>query len=182
MQIARNPEVMAKIQEELDSQVGDRQLTLDDRASLPYTESAMHEALRVCSSPIVPHVASCDSTVGGYDVRRGTMVFINNYELNMSPQLWAEPERFDPARFVRGGKVVKPAHFLPFSTGKRSCMGSKMLTNVTFLTVATVLSKFDVLFPDDPANTRMVNAHMKPGCLALPVDSFKLIFRNRSDS
>ncbi|KAF0297755.1 Cytochrome P450 307a1 [Amphibalanus amphitrite] len=131
-QIARNPEVMAKIQEELDSQVGDRQLSLDDRTSLPYTESTMYEALRICSSPIVPHVASCDSNVGGYDVRKGTMVFINNYELNMSPQLWSEPERFDPARFVRGGKVVKPPHFLPFSTGKRSCMGSKMLTNVTF--------------------------------------------------
>ncbi|XP_037078397.1 cytochrome P450 307a1-like [Pollicipes pollicipes] len=179
-QIARNPEVMRKLQNELDDQVGDRQISLDDRSSLPYTESTMYEALRVCSSPIVPHVASRHTTVGGFDVQKGTMVFINNYELNMSPQLWSDPAKFDPARFVRNGAVVKPPHFLPFSTGKRSCMGSKLLTNITFLTVATVLSKFDVLLPNDAQNVSMVSKHMKPGCLALPVDSFSLVFKERS--
>ncbi|XP_037092144.1 cytochrome P450 307a1-like [Pollicipes pollicipes] len=181
-QIARNPDVMVKIQEELDERIGDRQLCLEDRPSLPYTESTMYEALRVCSSPIVPHVASRDSTIGGYDVHQGAIVFINNYELNMSPQLWSEPEKFNPARFVRNGVMVKPSHFLPFSTGKRSCMGSKMLANIAFLTVGTILSKFDVLLPEDPENMRMVEEHMRPGCLALPVDSFKIAFRERASA
>ncbi|XP_043222694.1 cytochrome P450 307a1-like [Amphibalanus amphitrite] len=179
-QLARHPEVQAKVQEELDSQVGDRQLSLDDRASLPYTESTMYEALRVCSSPIVPHVASRDSTIGGYDISKDTLVFINNYELNTSPQLWTDPATFNPGRFVKNGAMVKPPHFLPFSTGKRSCMGSKMLSNITFLTIGCLLQKFDISLPDCPKNSRMVKEHLVTGCLALPVDSFSLVFKERT--
>ena len=174
--------MQARAQEELDAHIGDRQLTLDDRASLPYTESTMYEALRVCSSPIVPHVASCDSTIGGYDISKDTLVFINNYELNTSPQLWTDPAAFNPGRFVKNGTMVKPPHFLPFSTGKRSCMGSKMLANITFLTIGCLLQKFDISLPDCPKNTRMVKEHLVPGCLALPVDSYSLVFKERTQA
>ena len=172
--------MQARVHEELDAHIGDRQLSLDDRAGLPYTESTMYEALRVCSSPIVPHVASRDSTIAGYEVSKDSLVFINNYELNMSPQLWEEPSAFNPGRFVRNGAMVKPPHFLPFSTGKRSCMGSKMLANITFLTIGCLLQKFEVSLPDCPKNNRMIQKHLVTGCLALPVDSYSLIFKERA--
>ena len=36
----------------------------------------------------------------------------------MDPELWHEPEKFEPNRFLKGGKVVKPDHFIPFSVGE----------------------------------------------------------------
>jgi cytochrome P450 family 307 subfamily A len=85
---------------------------------MPYTEATILETLRVTSSPIVPHVATEDSSIGGYDVPKGTVVFLNNYELNTGEDYWSEPDLFKPERFVVDNQIVKPAHFIPFSTGR----------------------------------------------------------------
>lgn len=178
-QVALNPDVQNQVHCELDEKLGDRDISLDDRFLLPYTEGVLLEALRVCSSPIVPHVASRDSSVSGFRVPRGTVVFINNYELNTSTAYWEEPERFNPSRFVKNGVVVRPPHFLPFSTGKRSCMGSRMLTNVAFTVLAAVLSRFSVHLPSCASDLQMQRQHMQTGRLALPVETFRLVFNPR---
>lgn len=64
--VARHPEVAARIQQEVDAvTAGARTVTLADRPAMPYTEAAILEALRVASSPIVPHVATQDTSIGG---------------------------------------------------------------------------------------------------------------------
>lgn len=64
--VARHPEVAARIQDEVDAVTGgSRIVTLADRTAMPYTEAAILEALRIASSPIVPHVATQDTSIGG---------------------------------------------------------------------------------------------------------------------
>lgn len=64
--VLRHPEVGRRIQQEADRVTGgSRPVTLFDRADMPYTEAVVLEVLRTASSPIVPHVASEDTTVGG---------------------------------------------------------------------------------------------------------------------
>ena len=74
-----------------------------------------------------------------------TVVFINNHYSNFSEEYWTEPDRFNPNRFMDPtGKMKKPQSFLPFSTGRRSCIGSKMVQLVSTSMTATILRKYRI--------------------------------------
>ncbi|KAF4521501.1 hypothetical protein B566_EDAN001801 [Ephemera danica] len=171
--IVKNPEVARKIQAEVDSvTAGTRAVSLFDRAVMPYTEATVLEVLRVTSSPIVPHVATQESSIGGYAVENGTMIFLNNFELNTGKAYWEEPEKFKPERFVTNGTVTKPAHFIPFSTGKRTCIGSRLVTACNFAVVSSILQNYDVTAGEG-------NIELPKACVALPPDTFSLVFTPR---
>lgn len=64
--LVNNLKVQENIQEEVDRITGcERLVDLSDRNHMPYTEASIMEALRMISSPIVPHVANQDSTIAG---------------------------------------------------------------------------------------------------------------------
>ncbi|KQT36897.1 hypothetical protein ASG34_13725 [Methylophilus sp. Leaf416] len=200
--VARDPEVGRKIRAELDGLTkGKRPVTLLDRHSLPYTEATVLECLRYASSPIVPHVATENAAISGYGVEKGTIVFINNYELNTSEEYWNEPEKFDPSRFLEKTKVrvrrnsfcdsgmesdgerpSKPAetekevwsvkrnipHFLPFSIGKRTCIGQTLVTTMSFVMFASIMQEFEI------GAENLEDLRQKPACVALPKDTYNL--------
>lgn len=110
----------------------------------------------------------------GYKVEKDTLIFLNNYELNMSPSLWTKPEEFMPERFVSPeGRLAKPEYFLPFGGGRRSCMGYKMVQYVSFATIANLLNEYRIL----PVQGRDYTVPI--GNLALPWDSFQFHFERR---
>lgn len=173
--VVQNAAVQRRIFEEVErtlAQGADGKCTIElgDRQRMPYTEAVVLEALRMIASPIVPHVASQDSTVGGYFVAKDTMLFLNNYELSMSEQLWTEPARFNPERFLQAGRVVKPDHFLPFGAGRRSCMGYKLVQFVTFAVLTSTVQHYEMR---PVAGERIVVA---PGSLAVGDRSYEFEF------
>lgn len=173
--VAQHPEVQQKLQEETDLVIGrDTPVSIDHRKDMPYTEATIMEVLRHTSSPIVPHVANQDTTIGGYQVNKGTVVFLNNYALNMSEEHWSEPMAFNPERFLENGVYSKPANFLPFSTGKRACVGSKILIHVCFVTLANIIQKFNVAVP---VNEEVC---LPVGKLAVVGDGFNMLLNHRT--
>jgi cytochrome P450 family 307 subfamily A len=65
-EVVRHPEVGKRIQTEVDAATGgQRNVNLFDKPLMPYTEATILEVLRTASSPIVPHVASQDTTIAG---------------------------------------------------------------------------------------------------------------------
>lgn len=171
--VVRRPTVVERIRREVDTVTGGtRYPNLFDKALMPYTEATLWETLRTASSPIVPHVATVDTEIDGYTVPKGTMVFINNYELNLGEDYWYEPQSFKPERFLTGdGSVVKPAHFIPFSTGKRTCIGQRLVQCFSFIILATLLQQYDIKPAGDLAT--------QPGCVAVPPDCFQLVLSPR---
>lgn len=114
--------------------------------------------------------------VSGYTVRKDTLVFLNNYELNMSQKLWEEPKKFNPSRFIdpETGAKTKPAHFLPFGGGKRSCMGYKLVQFLSFIFVANIVGQFEILpVPEEKYQQVPI------GNLALPTQTFQFGFQIR---
>lgn len=89
-------------------------------------------------------VCSLYCTITGYSVKAGTLLFLNNYDLNMSPSLWDEPEKFEPKRFISNGKLLKPNYFIPFGMGTRGCMGYKIVQFLSFAIVGNLLKEFDI--------------------------------------
>lgn len=178
--IGQRPEVQQKIQKEIDATLAKKTtgnahiIELSDRNQMPYTEAVIMEALRLIASPIVPHVASQDSTIGGYLIEKDSLIFLNNYNLSMSPELWSEPTEFKPERFVQNGHVVKPDHFLPFGAGRRSCMGYKMVQFLSFSAIANCMQHFDMRPP-----TGVVHK-VVAGSLAVPEKSYEMVFTERN--
>ncbi|RXG52712.1 cytochrome P450 2U1 [Armadillidium vulgare] len=107
-------------------------------------------------------------------VEKGSVVLINNYEINMSSSLWDNPKEFIPERFIVKGQIKKPVHFMPFSTGKRSCIGSRIFMNVAFFTIVSLLQRFNISLPDG------AKIKIPQGRIAVEGDGFPVIFTQRT--
>ncbi|XP_043267762.1 cytochrome P450 307a1-like [Venturia canescens] len=189
------PEVQKKIQAECDNILSradrtDELISFNDRLEMAYTEAVIWETLRIASSPIVPHVATEDTDIDGYPVAKDTVVFVNNFHLNLGESYWGPDSReFRPERFLKpidgasindgtyeGPKyrVHKPEYFVPFSTGKRTCIGQRLVQGFAFIIVTALVSRYDVLPVTD--NLKL---HLLPGCVAVPPDPFHLKLQPR---
>lgn len=113
------------------------------------------------------------SSSSGFRIKKDTFIFLNNYDLNMSTDLWTSPEEFMPDRFVQNGRLLKPEHFLPFGGGRRSCMGYKLVQYVSFAILASILKNFTITPVQKEDYTIPI------GNLALPEMTYKFRFERR---
>ncbi|XP_037082217.1 methyl farnesoate epoxidase-like [Pollicipes pollicipes] len=155
------PDVQLGVQRELDRVVGRHRLpTLQDRASLPYTEATLSEVARMASvTPMaLAHNASFRSTtIAGYRVPLGSMVLFDLHHVHHDPDYWGDPEAFRPGRFLTpAGQLRRDIdRLVPFGTGKRQCIGEPLARMELFLFFSCMLHEF-WLSPapgcwDDPA-------------------------------
>nr|ACF85336.1 unknown [Zea mays] len=152
-ELLKNPKVLAKATEELDHVIGpDRLVTESDLPRLPYIEAVLKETLRLhpAAPMLAPHVAREDTSVDGYDVLAGTVVFINVWAIGRDPALWDAPEEFRPERFFESKIGVRGHDFqlLPFGSGRRMCPGINLALKVMALTLANLLHGFKWRLPD----------------------------------
>jgi len=71
----------------------------------------------VCHS--VPRCTLADCVVNGYNIPKGTWVFVNRWGVHKAPQYWTRPNVFDPTRFLnKDNEVVWPDTFIPFGMGE----------------------------------------------------------------
>jgi cytochrome P450 len=142
-----HPEAMQKLRAELDANVGTTRLVEEsDITNLPYLQCVVKETLRLYPvAPIIPaHEAMDDCTVGGFAVRRGTMILVNAWAIHRDPKLWDAPEEFRPERFLdAGGDMVTAVSMLPFGLGRRRCPGEGLAMRLVSLTVAALVQCFE---------------------------------------
>lgn len=183
----RYPEVQQKMQAECDALLGDdpsSYITYKHRPHMTYSDAVIWETLRYASSPIVPHVATCSTEVDGFPVEKDTVVFLNNHGLNTGEAYWGpDTKEFKPQRFLRQHtengrtvtRLVKPDFFIPFSMGKRTCIGQKLVQGFAFVVVTSLLHKYNVSAPPGVN----VEDYTRPSCLAMPVDCYNMVLTPR---
>ena len=143
-----NPKIQEMLHQELDEVIGpDRLPELRDKKNLPYLEATIAETLRLSSiGPLaIPHKATVDTTLQGYHIPKGTTVLVNLWSLHHDPAIWDDPDKFIPERFLdKDGKFVPPKQdrFLPFSAGRRACLGESLARIELFLILARLLHRF----------------------------------------
>nr|UOF76412.1 cytochrome P450 CYP18 [Xylotrechus quadripes] len=146
-----HPDKMRAVQEELDQVVGRQRLPkLEDLAYLPVTESTILEVLRISS--IVPmgttHAPTRDIKLNGFQLPQHAQVVPLLHAVHMDPNLWEDPEKFNPTRFINAeGKVAKPEYFLPFGVGRRMCLGEILARMELFLFFSSLLHTFEIAVP-----------------------------------
>lgn len=145
--MAKHPEIQERLFREIDRVVGPgRAVLLSDRPSLALVEAAVNEVLRYsCAIAFaLPHATTCDTTLRGYDIPRGTVVMVNLYSIFMDEELWGDPHTFRPERFITTeGELDKGLveQVAAFSLGRRRCAGEFLARTELFLFCSTILQK-----------------------------------------
>ncbi|XP_063057368.1 cytochrome P450 2J2-like [Engraulis encrasicolus] len=144
--LIKHPDVQKKVQSEIDTVIGQsRPPSMADKASMPYTEAVIHEIQRIGN--IVPinglRLAGKDTTLGGYFIPKGTSLLTNLTSVMFDKTEWETPEEFNPGHFLDSeGKFRRRDAFLPFSAGKRVCLGEQLARMELFLFFVGLLQKF----------------------------------------
>jgi len=103
----------------------DAPTSLDKLDALPETEMAFKEALRIKPPvPSMPRRAVRDFTFNGFAIPAGTQVGVNPLFTHHMPQIWPEPDRFDPMRFTEEAQRSRHRFaWVPFGGGAHMCLG-----------------------------------------------------------
>ncbi|XP_068664568.1 protein LUTEIN DEFICIENT 5, chloroplastic-like [Aristolochia californica] len=146
--LTKEPRVLSKLQDEVDSVLGDRFPTIDDMKNLKYTARVINESLRLHPQPPVLIRRSLeDDILGEYPIKRGEDIFISVWNLHRSPTHWIEADKFNPERWPLDGPNPNETNqnfsYLPFGGGPRKCVGDMFATFETVVTLAMLVRRFN---------------------------------------
>jgi cytochrome P450 len=127
---------------------GTARLTAARAAELPLVDAICREALRL--NPVVPFVGRIlerPARVAGYDLPAGTPVACSIYLAQRRPEVYPEPTRFDPSRFL--GKKLSPQEFFPFGGGVRRCVGMAFALYEMRIVLARIFERAELLLANE---------------------------------
>ncbi|XP_028577795.2 cytochrome P450 2K6-like isoform X1 [Podarcis muralis] len=139
------PEIQIKVQEEIAKVVGSSQPRIEHRRKMPYTDAVVHEIQRFANvNPTnLPHATTTDVTLNGYFIPKGTFIIPLLSSVLHDESQWEKPHKFYPEHFLNSdGKFIKRDAFMPFSAGRRACIGETLAKMELFLFFTSLLQKF----------------------------------------
>ncbi|XP_043574703.1 cytochrome P450 2J6-like isoform X1 [Chiloscyllium plagiosum] len=147
------PNVQSKVQGEIDSVIGkERKPILEDREEMPYTNAVIHETQRLGNivPNSLPHQTYRDTEVMGYTIPKGTTIIPNLSSALFDENVWSTPHQFNPGHFLNSeGSFVRPEAFIPFSAGRRVCLGEQLAKTELFLFFTSMLQQFTFHLPEN---------------------------------
>lgn len=131
LELGRNPDILRKVQEEIDETFEThKELDYDVISGMLYLEKVLSEAMRKFP-PIGYLTRQCmqDTVlpVGNIKVDKGTKVFMPIFHIHHDPKYYPEPDVFDPERFSKDGQQpLSDTFYMPFGRGGRICIGARL--------------------------------------------------------
>ena len=145
--LARNPEARARLEAEVDA-LG-RIPSYDDLKQLPWTLAVLKEAMRLYPPAyILARRVIEDVVIGNHQIKKHTIVLINVLGIHRRPELFPEPESFDPQRFMGDTEKQLPrCGYMPFGAGPRVCIGNHFALMEGHVVLASLLKRlrFDLV-------------------------------------
>jgi hypothetical protein len=161
--LAREPDVVARLQQELDDD-------LDDT----YLSATINEIMRL--QPVLPNaeprLVKQPVKIGGVSYEPGVALFVNAWLVHHDPEVYPDPYAFRPERFVDDGAGTYT--WIPFGGGRRRCLGASFALLEMKIVLRAVLSRCDV----QQAAARR-EATRRRSITISPADGCKVILRDR---
>ena len=155
-ELMHHPQVMRKVHEELAKSVGLDSLVEESHLpKLHYLDAVIKETFRL-HPPLpflVPRCPSQSSTIGGYYIPKGTMVWLNVWAIHRDPKIWKNPLEFQPERFLNESSNLDYSgnnfNYSPFGSGRRKCAGLRLAERTLLYILASLLHSFEWKLPHD---------------------------------
>jgi cytochrome P450 len=105
----------------------------------------LYESLRLYPPAyIIAREARLDDQIGDFRIPRGAAVMIAPWLVHRHMALWQHPHRFDPNRFIQGGRIAIPRAWMPFGSGPRVCIGSAFATMELLVILRCLLGRYRI--------------------------------------
>ena len=145
--LLHHPKVQDQLHEELDKVLGEKEtITYEERTRVPYTCAVINEIHRHSSIVrlALPHKITDDISVSGYRFPRGSVVQANLLRIHHDERYWTDPHIFNPERFYDRQKdvCVSNTNLMPFSVGKRYCLGQSLAEKELFMFFVGLIKAF----------------------------------------
>ncbi|XP_059152532.1 cytochrome P450 2U1-like [Physella acuta] len=147
--VLHNPKTQVKIFSEIMEHIGtDRVPNIQDKPRLKYLNAFIMEIQRITSLvPFsAPHMCCEDTILMGFNIQKGTQILINLDSVLRDEKIWGDPENFRPERFLdEQGNLIKREELIPFSMGRRICLGESLAKMELFLFLSSMFQRFEFL-------------------------------------
>ncbi|XP_047941728.1 carnosic acid synthase-like [Salvia hispanica] len=172
VELLLNPDKMAKLKAELKSVLGDKSIMEgSDISKLPYLQATINEVFRFhpVAPMLGPREAGEDTQVNGYTIPKDVRIIVNFWAITRDPNIWENPESFEPERFLGKDINFEGQHFelIPFSSGRRICPGMPLGSRMLFCMVATLCHNFDWEF--EGGTDTKAKLHQREDVFGLPL-------------
>ncbi|KAI5673141.1 hypothetical protein M9H77_13505 [Catharanthus roseus] len=152
VQIIRHPQVLKQVKEELKRVLdGKQEISGSDLEKMEYLHMCVKESTRLHpAAPLLfPREAREEFQIDNYTIPKGSWIMTNYWAIGRDPEIWPNPDQFDPERFRNSNMDLNGNHFelIPFGTGRRRCPGISFgITEAEFL-LAALFYHFDWELP-----------------------------------
>ncbi|SFO37533.1 cytochrome P450 [Nitrosospira briensis] len=141
--LARHPDVLAKLQRELDGLPQGKIPNAEDLQQLVYTRAVLNESMRFRPpAGILVRKVSRDTEVDGYSLKSGRLAIFSIFNLHHHADFWPQPEQFDPERFLMPEN--RRFSFMPFGTGERICIANHFALLESQLLLSMIVQHCDL--------------------------------------
>lgn len=153
-ELARNPRVMKKAQEDIRTTLGLKRdiITEEDINKVDYLKLIIKETFRLHPALpfLLPRETMSHVKIQGYDIPPKTQIQLNVWTIGRDPERWTNPEDFVPKRFTETSVDYRGQNFelLPFGSGRRICPGMPMAIATVELGLLNLLYFFDWRLPE----------------------------------
>ncbi|KAG4273108.1 hypothetical protein FPRO04_09945 [Fusarium proliferatum] len=147
--LLENPDVLRKVQQEVDTVVGSDTFTVEHLSNMPYLEAVLRETLRLRDPGPGFYVKPLkdDVVAGKYAVKKDQPLFIVFDSVHRDESTYgADADEFCPERMLKDSfDKLPPCAWKPFGNGVRACVGRPFAMQQAMLAVAMVVHKFDLI-------------------------------------
>ncbi|MEV0465447.1 cytochrome P450 [Nocardia tengchongensis] len=167
--LSRHPEVERRLHEEVDAVLDGRVATFDDLDRLEYTGQVIAETLRLHSPAFLfLRRVSTDAELGGAPVATGDTVLWSPHTIHYRPDLFPDPERFDPDRWAGDMRKTLPrGAYVPFGGGPRKCVGEYFALTEGTMALASIVARWRLRPTTDRPVRGVFRATLRPHALHL---------------
>ncbi len=144
--LSKHPQSARRMRAELRDVLDGRLPTMADLPQLTYTRLVLDETIRLYPPIWVTNrLALEDDLIEGHRIPKGSTVAIVPWVTHRLPEVWENPEGFDPERFTPENAAQRPNFsYFPFGGGPRFCIGQNFALTEATLVLATLAQRFDM--------------------------------------